>query len=154
MITKEEVKHIAKLARLGLTEEEITKFQRELSKILDYIEKLGDEDKSSSLPFAIARVKEVDISKTELPLVEAKVKKRTKSSSPVEPSGHPIKVENVMRNDEVRRLKPEVRRKLIEMAPEKKSGFLKTKSIIKLPFTEAQMKKRASPSSPNYDGIN
>jgi len=130
MITKEEVKHIAKLARLGLTEEEITKFQRELSKILDYIEKLGDEDKSSSLPFAIARVKEVDISKTEPPLVEAKVKKRTKSSSPVEPSGHPIKVENVMRNDEVRRLKPEVRRKLIEMAPEKKSGFLKTKSIL------------------------
>ena len=130
MISKQEVEHIAKLARLGLTEKEIEKFQRELSKILDYIEKLGDEDKSSSLPFAIARVKEVDISKTEPPLVEAKVKKRTKSSSPVEPSGHPIKVENVMRNDEVRRLKPEVRRKLIEMAPEKKSGFLKTKSIL------------------------
>lgn len=44
MITKEEVKHIAKLARLGLTEKEIKKFQKELSKILDYIEKLKEVD--------------------------------------------------------------------------------------------------------------
>ncbi len=119
MISSEEVKHIAKLARLGLTEQEIGKFQKELSKTLDYIEKL----------------KEVDI-------------------VDIKPTSHSVLVENVMRNDEVRRLEPEVRRKLVEMAPEKKLGFLKTKSIIKLPFTEAQMKKRASPSSPNYDGIN
>jgi len=44
MISKKEVEHIAKLARLGLTEEEITKFQRELSAILDYIEKLKEVD--------------------------------------------------------------------------------------------------------------
>lgn len=44
MISKEEVKHIAKLARLGLTEEEIKKFQKELSSILDYIEKLKEVD--------------------------------------------------------------------------------------------------------------
>jgi len=49
MITKKEVQHIAKLARLGLTQSEVEKFQKELSSILDYIEKL----------------KEVDISKTE-----------------------------------------------------------------------------------------
>ncbi len=42
MIKKKEVKHIAKLARLGLTEKEIEKFRRELSKILDYIEKLKE----------------------------------------------------------------------------------------------------------------
>jgi len=40
MITRKEVQHIAKLARLGLTEKEMGKFQKELSKILDYIEKL------------------------------------------------------------------------------------------------------------------
>lgn len=40
MIEKEKVRHIAKLARLGLTEEEIERYQKELSKILDYIEKL------------------------------------------------------------------------------------------------------------------
>lgn len=40
MLSKEEVKHIAKLARLELTEEEIVKFQKELSVILDYVGKL------------------------------------------------------------------------------------------------------------------
>lgn len=40
MITKKEVQHIAKLARLGLTEKEIKKYQKELSAILDYAEKL------------------------------------------------------------------------------------------------------------------
>jgi len=40
MISKEEVKHIAKLARLSLAEKEIGKFQKELSSILDYFGKL------------------------------------------------------------------------------------------------------------------
>ncbi len=44
MISKEEVQHIVKLARLGLTDEEITKMQKELSAILDYIEKLKEVD--------------------------------------------------------------------------------------------------------------
>lgn len=37
MISKEEVQRIAKLARLELTEEEITKIQKDLSSILDYM---------------------------------------------------------------------------------------------------------------------
>ena len=40
MISREQVQHIAKLARLGLTEKEIEKYQKELSSILDYFEKL------------------------------------------------------------------------------------------------------------------
>ncbi len=36
MISKDEVKHIAKLARLELTDAEITKMQKDLSAILDY----------------------------------------------------------------------------------------------------------------------
>ena len=36
MISAEEVKHIAKLARLELTEEEVAKMQKDLSAILDY----------------------------------------------------------------------------------------------------------------------
>lgn len=50
MLSKEEVKHIAKLARLGLTEKEIGKFQKELSSILDYIEKLKKVDISKVGP--------------------------------------------------------------------------------------------------------
>jgi len=40
MISKAEVQHIANLARLGLTDEEIEKYQKDLSSILDYVEKL------------------------------------------------------------------------------------------------------------------
>jgi aspartyl-tRNA(Asn)/glutamyl-tRNA(Gln) amidotransferase subunit C len=36
MISKEEVEHIAKLARLELTENEVEKMQKDLSAILDY----------------------------------------------------------------------------------------------------------------------
>ncbi|MFH1967823.1 MAG: Asp-tRNA(Asn)/Glu-tRNA(Gln) amidotransferase subunit GatC [bacterium] len=40
MISKEEVQHIAKLARLELTEKEIEKMQKNLSEILDYFDLL------------------------------------------------------------------------------------------------------------------
>ncbi len=49
-MSKKVVKHVAKLARLGLTEKEITKFQKELSKILDYIEKLKEVEISKVEP--------------------------------------------------------------------------------------------------------
>lgn len=40
MLNKEDIKHIATLARIGLKEDEIEKYQRELSLILDYFKKL------------------------------------------------------------------------------------------------------------------
>jgi len=111
MIIKEEVQHIAKLARLGLKEREIQKFQKELSKILDYIEKL----------------KEVDISK-------------------VKPNIHSLPLKNIMREDVIESQKSKLHtpppasqplvgllvksQKLIDMAPEKKERYFKTKSIL------------------------
>jgi len=44
MISKEQVKHIAKLTRLKLTEEEASKYQKELAKILDYVGQLQKID--------------------------------------------------------------------------------------------------------------
>ncbi len=41
MLTKDQVKHVAKLANLPLTEDEIEKYSKQLSKILDYIESLN-----------------------------------------------------------------------------------------------------------------
>ncbi len=112
MISKKEVQHIAKLARLGLTEKEMVKFQKELSPILDYVEKL----------------KKVDVAK-------------------VEPTSHPLAVENVTRGDEENKKQSASWRtknkKLLDLAPETKNGYIKVKSIIKLPSTEAKMKKRA-----------
>ena len=52
MISEKEVKHIAKLARLGLKERELKKFQKELSSILDYIEKLKEADVSKIEPIS------------------------------------------------------------------------------------------------------
>lgn len=43
-ITKEEVDKVAKLARLGFTEEEKEKFASQLNSILVYFDKLGEVD--------------------------------------------------------------------------------------------------------------
>ena len=42
MINQDDVKHIAKLARLGIAEEEVGKFQKDLTAILDMVEKLKE----------------------------------------------------------------------------------------------------------------
>ena len=46
MISKEEVKHISKLARLELTEKEVEKMQKDISAILDYFNLLKKADTS------------------------------------------------------------------------------------------------------------
>lgn len=52
MITEKEVKHIAELAHLKLTEEEIETFTRQLGDILDYFEKLDELDTEEVIPTA------------------------------------------------------------------------------------------------------
>lgn len=49
-LTTDEVKHIAKLSKLDLGEEEIKKFQGQLSKIVDYISQLSEIDTSNLEP--------------------------------------------------------------------------------------------------------
>lgn len=44
LISKDQVKHIAKLAGLKLSSAEINKFKKQLSAILDYVEKLNELD--------------------------------------------------------------------------------------------------------------
>jgi len=95
MISKEEVKHTAKLARLSLSEKEIKKMQKELSFILDYIEKL----------------KEIDV-------------------SDVKPTSHSIEMENVWRKDELNLELKTKNKKLLDLSPETKDGYLKVKSIL------------------------
>ena len=47
MIKKEEIKHIASLAHLGLNEQELESMHQNFSSILDYIETLKEADISS-----------------------------------------------------------------------------------------------------------
>ncbi|MFC1749049.1 Asp-tRNA(Asn)/Glu-tRNA(Gln) amidotransferase subunit GatC [Pseudomonadota bacterium] len=44
MLSEEDTKHIAKLARLGLSEEEVKKFSGQLTDILGYMELLNEVD--------------------------------------------------------------------------------------------------------------
>ena len=50
MISKETVQHVAKLARIGITQKEEEKFAKDLSSVLDYFEKLKEVDTSKIEP--------------------------------------------------------------------------------------------------------
>ncbi|MFZ2226844.1 MAG: Asp-tRNA(Asn)/Glu-tRNA(Gln) amidotransferase subunit GatC [Candidatus Moraniibacteriota bacterium] len=52
MISKDEVKHIATLARIGVTEKEVDKFSTDLSAVLDWIAQLEKVDVKDVLPMA------------------------------------------------------------------------------------------------------
>lgn len=52
MISKKDVEHIALLSRLSLTEEEKERYQKELSSILDYVNKLKEINTDDIIPTA------------------------------------------------------------------------------------------------------
>lgn len=52
MISIEDVKHVAKLARLELTETEIEKFSKQLGDILKYVEQMNEVDTQGVEPMA------------------------------------------------------------------------------------------------------
>ncbi len=49
-VTEKEVRHVAKLARLALSEEEIAKMVPELNNILGWVEQLGEVDTAGVEP--------------------------------------------------------------------------------------------------------
>lgn len=77
MISKKEVKHIAKLARLGLTEKELDKMQKELSSILDYMEKLKEVDVSKVEPTSYSVQLENVMRKDEVKNTDPQAKKKS-----------------------------------------------------------------------------
>lgn len=54
MITVKDVEHVAKLARLELTEEEKEKFAGQLGDVLKYVEQMNEVDTSDVVPMAHA----------------------------------------------------------------------------------------------------
>ena len=63
-LTSDEVRHIAKLARIALTDEEVERYREQLSGILDHFEVLNDIDTSDVTPttqsFALTNVERPD----------------------------------------------------------------------------------------------
>ena len=100
MISEKEVKHIAKLARLNLTKEEIKKFQKELSSILEYFNFL----------------KEVKVPKEVEPLFH--------------PSENLLPQDKRMRKDKAISQEIKTIKRLREGMQKKEKGYLKIKSIF------------------------
>jgi aspartyl-tRNA(Asn)/glutamyl-tRNA(Gln) amidotransferase subunit C len=75
MIDRAEVEHIAQLARLGLTEEEIASFTRQLATVIDYMEQLERVDTDGVEPtcFVVPRHEPLrdDVVRESLPVEQA-----------------------------------------------------------------------------------
>jgi aspartyl-tRNA(Asn)/glutamyl-tRNA(Gln) amidotransferase subunit C len=75
MIDREQVLHVARLARLRLSDEEVARMQGELSTILDHIEKLNELDLGGVEPTShvveIENVLREDVSRPSLPREKA-----------------------------------------------------------------------------------
>lgn len=95
MISKQEVEHIARLARLELTEAEVEKMQKELANILEYVEVL----------------KGVDVSK-------------------VESTSHPVRLENVMREDKIGTQAPDTAESIKDQFPDREGDYLRVKGVL------------------------
>lgn len=50
MLSEKEIRHIAALARIGLNSKEVEKYQKDLSAVLDYFEKLQELDTEKVKP--------------------------------------------------------------------------------------------------------
>ena len=74
-ITRDEVLHVARLARLALSEDEIAKFQEQLSAILEAVSKVDELDLSDVEPTAhpldLSNVWAADEPQPSLPLEDA-----------------------------------------------------------------------------------
>jgi aspartyl-tRNA(Asn)/glutamyl-tRNA(Gln) amidotransferase subunit C len=74
-ITREDVLHVAKLARLELREDEVPRFQEQLSAILDAVSKVSELDLADvppmSHPLDVVNVLDEDEPRPSLPLEDA-----------------------------------------------------------------------------------
>jgi aspartyl/glutamyl-tRNA(Asn/Gln) amidotransferase C subunit len=103
MISKEQIEHIAKLARMKLTEKEEEKFANDLSSILNYIDKLNKVDTENIKP--IQQITGLD--------------NITRSD---------VEIRNPMPTG--RQAKLEIRNKILDEAPDRKDNYFKVPKIL------------------------
>ncbi len=115
MISKQEVEHIAKLARLELTPQEVGKMQKDLSSILDYFNIL----KQAPVSQTIADRTQTNADKNGVRVGQRKVR--------VSPRF--LRSENG-RKDLVIERPASLANNLVEAAPDKKDRYVKVKSIL------------------------
>jgi aspartyl/glutamyl-tRNA(Asn/Gln) amidotransferase C subunit len=93
MISKDEVEHIAKLARLELTEKEVKKMQKDLSAILDYFNLLKNVPEVKSR--GLAPVESVSLRKDEIVSKEVGLSEKIIAAAPGKKDGY-IKVKTIL----------------------------------------------------------
>ena len=110
MLSKEEVKKIAELARLELTGKEIEEMRKDLSAVLDYFNSLKKVKPRSETAVSTTGVKQKAIT--------------------ADLSQMLLKKEKAMREDKAMEQPTEVVKKLIDSAPDKKGNHIKARAIL------------------------
>jgi len=95
MLSEEQVKHIAKLARISLTEAEVKKFSAQLSGILDYVAILNEIDTQNVEP--TSQVTGLENVMREDEIKEFSDKEGLLRCSPLEIKNNQIKVKSVIK---------------------------------------------------------
>ena len=84
VLSKEEILHLADLAKLKLTNEEVEKFRKQLSEIIGYIEQLNKVDTENVEPVAqlteLTSVDREDVSSDVQSLTQTQALQNTKST--------------------------------------------------------------------------
>ena len=101
MIIFEEVEHLAKLARIGMTDDEKRELQKDLERILDYVSEIKEVSDSTSSPQA---------EKSEVVISEHR---------------------NVMRDDEQPHETGMYTEDILNLAPARAGNYIKVKKVLK-----------------------
>ncbi len=95
MVSKQQIEHIARLARLGLNEKEKEKFSKDLSVILDYVKKLDEVETKNIEPIKqITRLKNA-MRKDEKRYPDKQTKERILENVPEIKDGY-VKVKTIL----------------------------------------------------------
>ena len=107
MLSKEEVKKVADLARIEITDQEAEKYSKELSDILGFVEKLNEADTDKIGPIAPARLATQSVA-----------------------GRHITGAKNATREDKIIEASNETKEGIIKNFPEKKDRFDKVKAVF------------------------
>src|SRR4051812_13441449 len=126
MLSRDQVLHVARLARLELTDDEVERFGGELSKVLDYIELISELGDLGDVPPPLApRPARPELTDDEVERFGGELSKgpayielisELGDLGDVPPTSHVVDVENALRADEPRPSMPV--EKALESAPD------------------------------------
>ena len=128
MITKEQVQHIASLARLKLTEQEIEKFQKDLSSILEYFEVLNSlQSDGFAIVLRFNRHPDIeDVVSAFDPYIDFSVAPRLLAHL----HWSWRRPEYLTREDTAAKANSELVQELLDAAPSQDQGFLQVKEVF------------------------